>query len=73
MKDFINKSKVSDSFAKHFASYFTAGVKITVGNIRPLVKTEILWQGNIISCMKTFGKLECCLCMQERLEIYKAM
>ena len=34
---------------------------------------EILWQGNIISCMKTFGKLSCKLCMQERIEIHKEL
>ena len=40
---------------------------------RAIVTTEILWQGNAISCMKTFGKPSCRLCMQERLFIYKAL
>ena len=36
------------------------------------MKTDIIWQGNAISCMKSFGRYNCRLCMQERLEIYKA-
>ena len=32
---------------------------------------EIIWQGNPISCMKTFRQLNCRLCMRERLEILK--
>ena len=30
-----------------------------------------LWQGKPISCNKSFGKLNCSLCMKERLEILK--
>ena len=30
---------------------------------------EIIWQGNPITCMKSFGKLSCLLCMRERMEI----
>ena len=29
------------------------------------------WQGNSISCMKTFGKLNCKLCMKERINTLK--
>jgi len=32
---------------------------------------KILWQGDAISCMKSFGTLKCSLCMRERLEILK--
>ena len=38
-----------------------------------MVEVDILWQGEAISCMKTFGKPSCRLCMQERLFIYKAL
>ena len=34
---------------------------------------EIIWQGKPISNVKNFGKLNCTLCMRERLEIYKAL
>ena len=36
------------------------------------MKYQILWQANPISCMKTFGKLNCTLCMRERVEILQA-
>ena len=31
----------------------------------------LIWQGNPISCMKTFGKEVCLLCMRERIKISK--
>jgi len=34
---------------------------------------DILWKGNPISCSKSFGKLNCSLCMKERLLILKAL
>ena len=34
---------------------------------------KILWKGNPISCSKSFGKLNCSLCMKERLLILKAL
>ena len=34
---------------------------------------EVIWQGNPISCVKTFKNLNCSLCTRERLEIYNAM
>ena len=36
------------------------------------MKMSILWQGKPISNMKTFGKLNCTLCMSERMELIKA-
>ena len=30
---------------------------------------EILWKGNIISCVKSIGKRNCELCMKEKMEI----
>ena len=37
--------------------------------LRRIMKYQILWQANPISCMKTFGKFNCALCMWERVEI----
>ena len=34
-----------------------------------MVQISILWEGNAISCMKSFGTLTCRLCMAERLAI----
>ena len=77
----VNYDKASDSFAKHFAQHFNAkrldndesDVKISKTDVRKMVTSEILWQGKAIPTVKTFGKMECRLCMQERLFIYKAM
>ena len=48
------------------------GVKPMNEQLRRIMKYQILWQANPISCMKTFGKLNCTLCMQERVEILQA-
>lgn len=32
---------------------------------------NIIWQSDPISCIKSFGQLNCSLCMEERLEILK--
>jgi hypothetical protein len=38
---------------------------------RDLIKYEILWQGNPISVVKTFGKNTCSLCNREQMESIK--
>ena len=75
-KNLVNNGNFSDSFAKHFASHFNNDDDedgITRGDVRNIPNTEILWQGNPISSVKTFKNLNCSLCTRERLEIYKAM
>ena len=68
----VNKGKKPDSFASHFASHhINRRDKLTTGEARKYVKVTILWQGKAISCNKSFGKLNCSLCMKERLEILK--
>ena len=44
---------------------------MTIGEARTVVKMSIEWQGNPISCNKSFGTLNCSLCMHERLIILK--
>ncbi len=58
-----------DSFASHFAHHCKKEVKPTSEELRKMIKVKIIWQGNAISCMKLFGKLNCSLCMWERIEI----
>ena len=69
----VNTGKTSDSFAKHFALHHTSQrtTKLTIGEARKKVSVSILWQGNPISCNKSFGKLNCSLCMKERILILK--
>ena len=68
----MNTGKTSDSFAKHFAQHHkNRQTKLTIGAARKQVSVSILWQGNAISCNKSFGKLACSLCMKERILILK--
>ena len=71
----VNKDEKSDSFASHFASHYEGDndkeTKLKRKDVQSKVKVEIIWQGDAISCMKSFGQLNCCLCMQEQLEILK--
>ena len=73
VRSMVNKDEPSDSFAKHFASHFPKGNNISTKDVRSKVTMSILWKGNPISCVKSFGKLKCSLCMKERLEILKAL
>ena len=63
------KNKASDSFTRHFVEGFTTDAKITRKEVREKIDAEVLWKGRAISCMKSFGKLSCNLCMKERLQI----
>ena len=77
-RNLVNNSTISDSFARHFASHFKCAKgskndQIRSNDVRKITKVSILWQGNPISCMKNFGKVNCKLCMMERLEILRAV
>ena len=70
----VNKDEKSDSFAAHAANhFFKCEKKATVGLVRAMFKTRIIWKGNIISCMKSFGKRSCKLCMKERIAILEVL
>jgi hypothetical protein len=72
-KKLAEKGIKSDSFAYHFAGHCKKGERPLSDELRKMWKIKILWQGNTISCMKSFGKLNCSLCMRERIEILRAM
>jgi hypothetical protein len=68
---FIN-GKSSNSFASHFASLIPDGT--TKKNVKDFIKVKvnILWQGDPLSCVKTFGTTRnCTLCAKERYAIIK--
>ena len=69
VRNLVNKDQTSDSYAKHFATHFSKGDNITAQKVREINKLEILWQGNPISCIKSFGKPSCSRCMKEILSI----
>ena len=62
----------SDAFAWHFANHCMKGAKQANKELRKMMKYQITWQGNAISWMKSFGKLNCSLCMRETIEILQA-
>jgi len=67
----VNDGKQSDTFATHFATHFRGESGIKLGDVRKHMSVDILWEGNPITCMKTYGTNHCVLCMQERLAIMK--
>jgi hypothetical protein len=67
VKKLVTKATKSDSFASHFAQHCKKEeVKPTSDELRKMMKVEIVWQGNAISCMESFGKLNCSLLVYAR-------
>jgi hypothetical protein len=71
VKKLVTKGIKSDSFASHFANHCKKEAKPTSDDdeLHIMMKVKIIWQGNAISCMKSFGKLNCSLCICKRIEI----
>jgi len=69
---FINE-KSSDSFTSHFAALVPKGT--AKKNVKDFVniKVHILWQGDPLSCLQTFGTRACKLCSKEPYAIIKLM
>ena len=68
----VNNDKTSDSFTKHFATHFNNRTnKLTAGEARKNMNVSIVWYVKPIACNKPFRKLNCSLCMKERLEILR--
>jgi GIY-YIG catalytic domain len=61
----------SDSYAKHFAEQFLNFESVSPNLQRGSISCSILWQGNPINVVKTFGTTNCALCNKERIEILK--
>jgi GIY-YIG catalytic domain len=61
----------SDSYAKHFAMQLSNLPTTTPQIQRESIRCSVLWQGNPISVVKTFGTPNCALCNKERIEILK--
>jgi hypothetical protein len=73
VKKLVTKCTKLDSFASHFAQHCKKEIKPTSDELRKMMKGKIVWQGNAISCMRSFGKLNCSLCMWERIEILRTI
>ena len=71
VKNLVKADKRSDSFAEHFASLIPKEMERKEISKAVQLKVDILWKGNPLSCVKTFGTRACKLCSKERLEILK--
>lgn len=72
-KDRVYKDRNSDSFAHHFSQFIPSDCprKDSGKFIRRTVK--IVWKGDPMGCVKTFGTEKCKLCARERLSILKQL
>ena len=55
----VNRDIQSDSFADHFAKHFTDDQGVKRSDVRKHMSVDILWEGNPITCMKTYGTNHC--------------
>jgi len=62
------KGQKLDSCASHFAKHFKPGHKPTP---KELQSFDIVWQGDPLSVVKSFGTRECQLCSREKIDIVK--
>ena len=68
----MNKNKTLDSFTHHFAAHFPdRQTKLTIGEARGYVNTIVELQGSPVYYNKSFGELNCSLCMHEQLIIFR--
>jgi hypothetical protein len=72
VKKLMEKGVHSNSYTRHFANIWPRGATPpTSGMQRDLIKCNVLWKGNPIYVVKTFGKSPCALCNRERMAIAK--
>ena len=73
VKKRLEKGKNKTRFSKHFASCYQEeyGTKVyNVKKMKKLVRHEVLWEGNPLSCVKTYGTKQCTLCAEEKYAIW---
>ena len=46
-------------------------VLVRAADVRNLTLVEVIWKGDPISCLSSFGEVSCKLCMKEKVEILK--
>ena len=73
VKTLVMTGKKSDSFAEHFAQLVPKGLERKEVAKEIQFKVDILWKGNPVSCVKTFGTKKCKLCSKERIEILNSI
>jgi len=58
-------------FVGHVSEEKKEDKSTTISELREMMEVDILWQGDGIRCMKSFGRADCNLWMKERIEILK--
>ncbi len=61
----------SDSFINHFYEITKTTENMPTKDLKTLASYHILWRGDPMTAVKTFGTDRCLLCNQERLNIFK--
>jgi hypothetical protein len=73
VKQYVEKNVLSDSYARHSEGLVPKGAKSpTPGEQRVQISCSLIWKGNPLSAVKTFGKNSCKLCNREQMAIVKA-
>jgi len=67
----VSKGIKSDSCTSHFDPLFDG--KASPTDLRHIQNFEVIWQGNPIAVVKTFGASNCQLCLREKMETAKAL
>ena len=70
----IKKNKASDSYAEHFAIVHKTNDPTGIpspATQRDNINSRVIWQGNPMSAVKSFGTNNCLLCNREKLAILK--
>jgi hypothetical protein len=72
VKKLMEKGIHLDSYVRHFTGIWTRGAAAPSSEMQwDMIQCDILWKGNLISIVKTFGKTTYALCNRERMEIIK--
>ena len=71
-KSSTGSSTLSHHLAGHLMHLHKNKIKCKPKDVRAILRVEIIWQGDPISCNKSFGKRNCSLCLAEKLAIWNA-
>ena len=74
MKTILETGKNKTRFSRHFAKCYEKeyGTKeYSVKKLKKLVRHEVIWEGNALSVVKTFGSDQCRLCAEEKFCIWE--
>ena len=76
VRSLFKSRRRSTTFAHHYVEHLrkTGVTECCPGppEIRASLDMEILWQGTALKCMRSFGRLNCQLCMEEKMRILSA-